>query len=191
MLIRLLRLFAHLPLSVIQFLGIIAGWLTYWASPTYAVRMRENLRGSALSLDEDNFRKLLHASIGEAGKGVTETFAVWFRDQQTVLQWVRECRGWQHVEQALAKKKGIIFLTPHLGCFEITALYYASQHPMSVLYRPPRKSWLAPVIDAGRSRKNIQLAPTNMQGGAQFIESVKAGRSHRHLAGSGSGSRRR
>jgi KDO2-lipid IV(A) lauroyltransferase len=174
-LIRLLRLFAYLPLPVIHFLGGVAGWLTYWSSPSYAARMRENLRNSALSVDENDFQKLLHASIAETGKGATETFAVWFRKQEKVLQWVRECRGWQHVEDALAKKKGIIFLTPHLGCFEITALYYAARHPMSVLYRPPRKAWLVPLIAAGRSRKNIHLAPTNMQGVRSLLKALKQG----------------
>jgi KDO2-lipid IV(A) lauroyltransferase len=174
-LIRLLRLFAYLPLPIVHFLGVVAGWLTYWLSPTYAARTRANLRNSALSVDEADFRKLLHASIAEAGKGVVEAFAVWFRKQETVLQWVHECRGWQHVEDALAKKKGIIFLTPHLGCFEITALYYASKYPMSVLYRPPRKAWLLPLIEAGRSRKNIQLAPTNMQGVRSLLKALKQG----------------
>lgn len=175
MLIRLLRWFAYLPLCVIHSFGVIAGWLTYWSSPSYATRLRENLRGSGLSRTEDHFRKLLRANIGESGKGVTETFAVWFRKQETILQWVRECRGWQHVEEALAKKKGIIFLTPHLGCFEITALFYASRHPMTVLYRPPRKAWLTPVVVAGRSRENIHLAPTNMQGVRSLLKALKLG----------------
>jgi KDO2-lipid IV(A) lauroyltransferase len=174
-LIRLLRLFARLPLPAIHVFGVIAGWLTYWSSPTYAARVRENLRRSGLCRDDESFRHLLHASIGEAGKGLAETFAVWFLDQEIVLQRVRECRGWHHVEEALAKNKGIIFLTPHLGCFEITALYYAARHPMSVLYRPPRKAWVAPLIAAGRARKNIRLAPTNLQGVRDLLKALKRG----------------
>jgi KDO2-lipid IV(A) lauroyltransferase len=174
-LIRLLRLFARLPLPAIHFIGVIGGWLTYWLSPPYAARLKENLRCSSLSRNEDDFRRQLHASIAEAGKGVTETFAVWFRDQETVLKWVHECQGWHHVEEALARNKGVIFLTPHLGCFEITALYYASRYPMSVLYRPPRKAWLEPLIEAGRARKNILLAPTNLQGVRDLLKALKRG----------------
>jgi KDO2-lipid IV(A) lauroyltransferase len=174
-LIRLLRLFARLPLPIIHFIGAIVGWLTYWLSPTYAARVRENLRGSGLGRDEGSDRHLLHASIAEAGKSLTETFAVWFGDQEIVLQRVQECRGWHHVEEALEKNKGIIFLTPHLGCFEITALYYAARHPMSVLYRPPRKAWLAPLISAGRARKNIRLAPTNLQGVRDLLKALRRG----------------
>ena len=35
------------------------------------------------------------------------------------------------IERARAQGRGIIFVTPHLGCFEITSLYYAARHPIS------------------------------------------------------------
>ena len=54
-------------------------------------------------------------------------------------------------------------------------MYYASNYPISVLYRPPRKAWLAPLIDAGRARKNIRLAPTNMQGVRGLLKALKQG----------------
>ena len=175
MLIRLLRLFARLPLPAIHFVGVIAGWLTYWSSSSYAARLRDNLRNSGLCRGEKDFRLLLRSSIAEAGKGLAETFAVWFRDEETVLDWVRECRGWQHVEDALAKGKGIVFLTPHLGCFEITALYYGVHYPINVLYRPPRQAWLAPLMSMGRVRKNVGIAPTNMQGVRGLLKALKKG----------------
>lgn len=52
---------------------------------------------------------------------------------------MRHVEGWQQVEAAIKRNKGIIFLTPHMGCFEITSLYYALHHPITVLYRPPKK----------------------------------------------------
>jgi KDO2-lipid IV(A) lauroyltransferase len=64
----------------------------------------------------------------------------------------------------LAQGKGIIFLTPHLGCYEITSIYYAAQHPITVLYRPSRQTWLTPIMEQGRSRGKVRLAPTNMGG---------------------------
>lgn len=111
----------------------------------------------------------------EMGKGMLETFAIWFRPHERILQWVRECHGWEHVESALADGQGIIFLTPHLGCFEITSLYYAAHHPISVLYRPPRKAWLAPLIHAGRERGLIKLEPTNLKGVRGLLHGLKRG----------------
>lgn len=121
------------------------------------------------------FRHLLHRSIVEAGKATLETFLIWFRPYPKVLELVQECRGWEHVEAAFERGKGIIFLTPHLGCFEITSLYYAQHHPLGVLYRPPRQAWLAPLIENGRERGQIKLAPTTLGGVRELMHFLKRG----------------
>lgn len=137
--------------------------------------MRNNLRSSGLCPDETAFRRTLHRCIGEAGKGMLETFVIWFRPYPKVLDLVRECRGWEHVELAHAAGNGIIFLTPHLGCFEITSLFYAQHHPLGVLYRPPRQPWLAPLIEHGRERGQIKLAPTTLKGVRGLLQTLKRG----------------
>lgn len=147
----------------------------YLGSPKTADRLRENLRASGLCPGEAAFRRTLRRNIVENGKSMLETFAIWFRPHEKMLGWVRECRGWEHVEAALAHGKGIIFLTPHMGCFEITALYYAARHPISILYRPPRKAWLAPLILTGRERGAAKLAPTNLRGVRSLLQSLRRG----------------
>jgi KDO2-lipid IV(A) lauroyltransferase len=175
MLLTLMKLYARLPLWLIHSLGVVAGWIMYLGAPRFASRERSNLKASGLTRTPRQFRQLLCRNIAETGKGMLETFAIWFRPQEQVLEWVRNCHGWEHVESALSKKQGIIFLTPHLGCYEITSLYYAARHPISVLYRPPRKAWLVPLLHAGRSRGQVKLAPTNMQGVRALLKALKQG----------------
>jgi Kdo2-lipid IVA lauroyltransferase/acyltransferase len=171
----LLRQFARLPLVLIHLIGSLVGWGIYFSSRKTAARMRNNLHASGLCPEPAVFRKVLQRNIAETGKGLVETFAIWFRPHAQTLQWVRECRGWEHVEKALADGGGIIFLTPHLGCFEITSLYYAAYHPISVLYRPPRKAWLEPLIHSGRARGQVTLAPTNLKGVRSLLQALKRG----------------
>ena len=121
------------------------------------------------------FTSILFNSTLENGKGALETFAIWFKPQQKVLKWVKGTTGWEHVDAALQAGKGIIFLTPHLGCFEITSLYYGANNPMAVLYRPPRQAWLMPLITGGRQRGKIALAPANSQGVKQLLQALKRG----------------
>lgn len=175
MLIWLLRQFARLPLPLVHLLGSLVGWGLYLGSPKTAARMRTNLRTSGLCPGDKAFRQALRQNIAETGKGMVETLALWFRPHNEVLHWVQACHGWEHVETALAQGRGIIFLTPHLGCFEITSLFYAVRHPISVLYRPPRKAWLAPLIHAGRARGQVTLAPTNLKGVRGLLQSLKRG----------------
>ena len=46
---------------------------------------------------------------------------------------------------------------------------------MAVLYRPPRQRWLLPLIEFGRQRGNITLAPANSAGVKQLLQALKRG----------------
>lgn len=170
----LLRILSRLPLWLLHLLGAAAGWITYLASRRYAARMRENLLASGLCAPGE-CGKLLHRSVAEAGKSVLELPAVWLRPEQQALQLLKKCHGWEHVEAAHQRGKGLIFLTPHMGCFEITSLYYAARHPITVLYRPPRLPWLQPLMEFGRKRGLVSLAPTDLGGVRALFKALRRG----------------
>jgi Kdo2-lipid IVA lauroyltransferase/acyltransferase len=115
-----------------------------------------------------------HAAIAAAGKSILELPVIWFRPLARTLALVRETRGMEHVEQARAHGHGIIFLTPHLGCFELLSFWLAQAHPITVLYRPPRLGWLEPLMVAGRMRGAVQLAPTNLAGVRRLLKALRA-----------------
>ena len=160
----LLRQFAQLPLSWLHAAGAALGRLVYRCSPTYAARLRENLVASGVCGGEAHCAATLDAAIAEAGRSVTELVAVWFGSDESVARLVVECARWDIVERARARGRGILFLTPHLGCFEISALYAAQRMPITVLYRPPKQRWIEPLMVAGRSRWRAVVAPANLRG---------------------------
>jgi KDO2-lipid IV(A) lauroyltransferase len=174
-LVFMLKLLAKLPLCVVHFLGAALGWISYLSYKKYAKLINQNLKLSGLARDEISFKKTLHRNISETGKAFLETFAIWFKDYSKLKKWYQGCTGWEHVESALAKGKGIVFLTPHLGCFEITSLYYGQFHPITVLFRPPRQDWLMPLINQGRQRGQVSLAPANAQGVKLLLQALKRG----------------
>lgn len=171
----MLRLIANMPLRLIHFIGAILGWAVYLVSPRYAARMRDNLAASGLCADPAACKVLLHRAIVEAGKGVAELPVVWGRSLEQAVSLVRQCRGWQHAEATLAAGRGIIFLTPHLGCFEIAALYIAARIPITVLYRPPKLGWIEPWMEQGRGKGQVTLAPTDMTGVKALLKALKRG----------------
>jgi len=163
----LFRLLSRVPLPVLHNLGALVGWLIWLASPTYRRHFREN---AALAGLEEAGR----AAIAEAGKGVLELPRLWLRPQAEVVGRVARVTGWELVEQAWAAGRGILFLTPHLGCFEITAQYYASFRPITVLYRKPKQAWLVPLIEAGRGA-NTTLASADLSGVRKLLKALKQG----------------
>lgn len=159
----LLRILARLPLAWLHCFGAAVGWLIYRLSPRYAQRLQENLRASGVWCDEADYQRLLRASVREAGKGLLEIVKIWFAPAGSVSALVA-CKTWAVVEAARAEGRGLIFLTPHLGCFEVSAFYGAQRLPLTVLYRPPRLRRLEPLMVAGRSRGQARLAPATLRG---------------------------
>ncbi|MDP2231587.1 lysophospholipid acyltransferase family protein [Methylotenera sp.] len=170
-----LKLLRFLPLPVIHGLGVFLGLMSYLFNKDHRDHAVRNLKQFGLTNSDADLHKLLFKSTLENSKGALETFAIWFKPHAKVISWVKEIFGWDAVEKALQSGKGVIFLTPHLGCFEITSLYYGSHHPMAVLYRQPRQKWLLPLITNGRERGQITLAPANVQGVKQLLQALKRG----------------
>ena len=175
MLLYLLRVLARLPLSWLHAAGAALGWLVYRVSPSYAARLRENLYASGVCSGDAQCRKLLLAVAAEAGKGIAELIAVWFGADDKVARLAVACDGWSVVEAARARGKGIIIVTPHLGCFEMVSLYFVQRLPMTVMYRPPKLAWLEPVMVAGRSRWLATVAPASLGGVRTFYRTLQHG----------------
>src|SRR3970040_2359910 len=175
MLVSVFRLLALLPLSWLQLAGAALGWLVYGGSPSYAARLRENLYASGVCSGEAQCKTLLRGAVAEAGKGMIELIAVWFGSDEKVARLVVACEGWNVVETARARGKGIIIVTPHLGCFEMVSLYFVQRQPMTVMYRPPRLAWLEPLMIAGRSRWQATVVPANFRGVRTFYRTLQQG----------------
>jgi KDO2-lipid IV(A) lauroyltransferase len=169
------RLLSRLPLRWLHALGALLGRITYATSGEYAARTRENLRLSNLADNEADFASLLKQTIDEAGKGMVELPWVWLRPYKQVCATVRICNGWEHVAAAEAQGNGIIFLTPHWGCFEITSLYIAQHLTLTNLYSSPKQGWLEPLMRSGRERGKARLATADLSGVRLLFKALKRG----------------
>ncbi len=167
----LFKFLSAAPLWFAHALGGCLGWLAFGFSRQYRQRLLDNARQAGLN------RWQALASVGSAGQQIAELPRLWF-GKNVPIQW----QGEQHIDAALASGQGIVFLTPHLGCFEVTAQAYALRYgqagkPMTVLYRPPRKAWLMQLITTARRRPGLDTAPTSLAGVKQMIKALKNGES--------------
>jgi KDO2-lipid IV(A) lauroyltransferase len=167
MLVRLFRLLARFPLPVLHALGTALGWMVYLASPSHRRRLRGNL-------EQAGYGRHLRAAIAESGKALVELPFVWCADQARVTRHVT-MENWELVQRQLDSGKGIVFLTPHLGCFELTAQQVSLRVELTVMYRPPRKSALKPLMEGARARQHMHLAPANLSGVRMLVKALKGG----------------
>ena len=170
----LFKILSVLPMGLLHAVGWCFGWLAFFLSSSYRTQFRENAQQAGLVWPQ------VQGAVGGAGQLLAELPRLWF-GRPVPIEW----DGTQHIETALALGKGIVFLTPHLGCFEVTAQAYAQRYgvaaggrrakPMTVLYRPPRITWLTDLVTHARTRPGLQTAPTTLAGVKQLIRSLKAG----------------
>lgn len=169
----LFKLLARLPLPVLHGIGVILGWLIYLAPGRHSARMRNNLFDAGLCTPGRDCRRLLRRTIAESGKGIVELAAVWLRPHDKVLKLVRGTSGWEHIDAANAAGKGVILMSPHIGCFEIIGLYCAARHPLTAMYKPPRKAVLDELMLTGRQRGQATLVPTDLSGVRAQLAALK------------------
>lgn len=167
MLIRLFRFLSVFPLPVLHFIGVVLGYLVYAASPTYRKRMRSNM---ALA----SYEPQLGIALREAGKNIMELPLIWLGKPERLAAKVR-LENWELAQAAIDAKKGVIFLTPHLGCFELSGKSIALRTKMTVLYRQPKKDALKPLLEDARASSGMLLAPANLSGVRALAKALKRG----------------
>ena len=175
----LLRLLARLDLPANHRVGAFAGRLVYALSPRFRLRTLENLRASGVVSDETALRALAKRNAAEIGKGAAELAWALFRPIAEVTALVRELDGWEGVESLRAAGRPILFVTPHLGGYDIAGRYLWTRLPILAMYRPHKLSWLDELIREGRNRgaapDGSNVAPATMAGVRMLLRHLKKG----------------
>lgn len=168
MLLYLVRLLAFLPLSWLQNAGRIMGLLVYRYPSRYRRRLQRHTRWAGY---EDP--AFVRRAAAEAGAMFMEMPRVWWRTRQCLA--ITQSEQEHVVTQALAQGRGVLYLTPHLGCFEITARHLAQHGPLTVMFRPSRNPLLDPVVESARDMHNLRAVPASRHGVREFVRALRRG----------------
>ena len=175
----LLRALAWLPLGANHALGTLVGYVVYAFSPRYRRRLVANLRSSRLCASPGRLRTLAHANAAEMGRSATELAWTLFHTPEEAAALVRSRTGWEEVERLRAQNRPIVFVTPHLGAYDVMGRYLWAVLPSGIvaMYRPHRLAWLDRLIREGRTRreKGEPIVPANLGGVRRLLRHLKAG----------------
>ena len=168
------RLLSRLPLPWLQTLGAGLGWMVWWASPSYRHRFLQNTQAAGLRWDQ------VKPAVAAAGMVLAELPWLWMRPGAKRLDVPLHWDGLNHLTDALQQGRGMILLSPHLGCWELGAQMMAEHlgpvhGPMWVMYRPARKAWLRDLVAGSRQRPFLQAAPANQSGVRQVLRTLRQG----------------
>lgn len=170
----LFRCLSRLPLALLHALGALLGWVVYAASGVYRRRFRANVAQAGIPWSD------ARPAIAAAGRMAAELPWLWVATRGKPLGDKLRWDGAERVEAALAEKRGLVLLTPHMGCFEICAQAIAERFttpdsPITVLYRPARQAALRDVMAGSRERPGLATAPASLAGVRQMIRALRKG----------------
>jgi KDO2-lipid IV(A) lauroyltransferase len=174
----LFRLLARLPLGLNHALGAFMGRLVYALAPRYRRRLLENLSQSGLCATPSDVRRVAYENAAEIGKGATELAWALFRSGE-VEALVRQRHGWGAVEKLRAAARPIVFVTPHLGGYDIAGRVLWAHLPILAMYRPHKISWIDQLLREGRNRgaapDGTNVAPATRAGVRMLLKHLRRG----------------
>jgi KDO2-lipid IV(A) lauroyltransferase len=168
------RLFALLPLPVAHALGAALGVLAAIVPSSFARRTRFHIVRCLPGLAPAARRRLVLRTLVEAGKTLTELPFLFAAREARFARALREVRGRELLDAAVAAGKGVIAASPHLGAWEMAGLAYSRLQPIVTMYRPQEEPWDS-LIKAGRARFGAEVVPSDRGGMRRLLATLKRG----------------
>lgn len=160
-------------LRFLHALGGLMGWLAYGLSPSYRARLKANATLAGVGAAERR------AAVADAGRLVMELPRLWLRPRERAIADPVRWEGAELLADLLARGKGLVLLTPHMGSFEVSAQAYAerfgARQPITVLYRPARQPWLRELEETARARPALATAPASLAGVRLMLRALRRG----------------
>jgi Kdo2-lipid IVA lauroyltransferase/acyltransferase len=172
------RAVAALPLAVCQRAGAVLGWVVYVISASYRRKFQAQWGAGAdwakreLGIEWSAEQK--RAAIAHAGKMSLEALWVWCRPNAQVMRSI-VCTDQTVLENAEATGKGEMYLTPHLGTFEVAARFCAARRPMTALFKPSKLASVNRLFAVARALPGLTMAPADGSGVRKLLKALKAG----------------
>jgi len=122
------------------------------------------------------WRERLHRQhLVEMARLALEAGVVWYGSLRRINRLVRRHQGWQAVEQAAERGKGILLVGAHYGNWEILPLWISARVPVSALYRAPASEALDRTITASRQRFGAELIASGSPAMRRMLARLKRG----------------
>lgn len=171
----LLRIAGLLPLKLAQAIGRFVGLLAWRLNGRSRKTTDVNLRICLPELSTEEQQRLSKESMAHTGMTAMEIPLMWEWPVDKCFNLIKETRGLELVDQALASGKGLILLAPHLGNWELTGLFFSSRYKMAALYSPPHIKEFEDYMIRVRGRLGSELVRGDRKGLLRLMGILKEG----------------
>jgi len=168
------RLLSLLPLRLSWMLGASLGRLVWIFSESYRRKALAQLGAAGY----DPRGPLPLRASAHAGRMLAELPALWFWPDAKLLA---HCQSpsqsvlLEAISLAQRDHRGLLFITPHLGSFEVIPRYIAQHVPITVLFKPAKLLAVDRLLREARKRPGVKAVPADLSGVRALLRSLKRG----------------
>jgi KDO2-lipid IV(A) lauroyltransferase len=146
-----LKCLEWLPLAAARLEADALSSVVYMLTPGWRRVAETNLRLAFPEADAVARDRIIRGTYRNLGRVALAVARMSRLNAGNISDWIRY-EGFEHFEAALAKGNGVLFMTAHLGNWELSAFAHALfGHPMHVMVRPLDNPWLDRLIEARRA----------------------------------------
>lgn len=171
-----IKLLAKLPWSLTLGIGAGLGYLIAiipFAKPHRIARV--NLKLCLPELSGQRRTEIAKNNMVLTGKNLVAGLVSWVAPLEEMSAKIHRVENAELLEAAVSKGSGVIFISPHMGCWEFLNFYLCSRYPLTILAKEFGGPALNNLMVAGRSRLLGTLVPTNERGVRALLSALKSG----------------
>jgi Kdo2-lipid IVA lauroyltransferase/acyltransferase len=177
LIILLMQFLSYLPLGFCRTLGKFAGLLAWHTGSRMRKTTLTNLALCFPDMPQQQRLALGKASVQQTMQTIMETGAIWLWPAERTLGLVKEVAGFEVLQAARDRGKGVIVMGPHLGNWELLGLYLTTcgMGPVLQLYQAPTDPRIDDFILRARGRSGATLVPTDNKGVGELLKALRSG----------------
>jgi KDO2-lipid IV(A) lauroyltransferase len=176
LLTALLPLFGRLPLALLLPFGAAIGWLLWLLRSRLRSTTEINLARCLPELPAAERARLVRQRLVEFGRNALALLHVWFVPPARLQQLVARVDGESLIDEALAARRGVIVLGPHVGNWELVGRYLGRRYGITSMFLPNRNNpELGALVQRVREQDGATLVPADGAGVRALLKTLKGG----------------
>jgi KDO2-lipid IV(A) lauroyltransferase len=160
-----------LSLRTLRTLGYFLGRSAWYYPSGYKTKLLANIQVAF----PQNHHKLAKISFCQMFETYFELPFIWSKHNATKLTDINNTFDWHPAEKYLGTGCGTLFISAHLGSYELLLPLWAQKHPVTVLYKPSKISLLQKLIESSRTCSNLKILPATRHGIRELIKDLRNG----------------
>ena len=164
---------SYCSLSITHTFASILAILLYSKKSKKYLVTQKNLSMCFPNKTNDWVNTMTKNSLKEYLKSLLETPYIYRKANKDMNRLISKVHSENIIQDAIEEGKGIIFMTPHYGSWELSGLFAASKIKTYNMYKPLRNNVLNEYVLSGRQSTGSNLVATDNAGVKALLKALK------------------